>query len=142
MIYTWKLNFALLLRHFLANLNLSIDKVVWTLFSQHRWACVDSALNMRRLNFHFQSNFNVETTLVHRRWIDVILSTLFQRCFVNVETTSINVRRLNFHFQPNINVETTLINVIDSTLMFLLGTCKIMRNFFFSQLQKCFYVYL
>ena len=56
---------------------------------------------------------------------------MFQRCFANVETTSINVRRLNFHFQPNINVETTLINVIDSTLMFLLGTCKIMRNFLF-----------
>ena len=51
--------------------------------------------------------------LVHQRWIDVILSTLFQRCFVNVETTSINVRRLNFHFQPNINVETTLMNVDD-----------------------------
>ena len=45
--------------------------------------------------------------------IDVILSTLFQRCFANVETTSINVRRLNFHFQPNINVETTLKNVDD-----------------------------
>ena len=120
MIYTWKLNFALLLRHFLVNLNLSIDKVVWTLFSQHRWACVDSALNMRRLNFHFQSNFNVETTLVHRRWIEVILSALFQCCFVNVETMLINVRRLNFHFNEistlkqrwwtlTINVASTLI---------------------------------
>ena len=88
-----------------------------------------SWVNIRRLNFHFQPNFNVETTLVHRRWIDVILSTLFQRCFVNVETTSINVRRLNFHFQPNINVETTLMNVddqrcfnVDSTLMCLPGS--------------------
>ena len=86
------------------------------------------SLNMRRFNFHFQPNFNVETTLVHRRWIDVILSTLFQCCFVNLETTLINVRRLNFHFQPNINVETTLMNVedqccfnVDSTLMCLLG---------------------
>ena len=85
-------------------------------------------MNMRWLNFPFQPNINAETTLSHRRWIDVILSTLFQRCFVNVETTSINVRRLNFHFQPNINVETTSMNVddqrcfnVDSTLMCLLG---------------------
>ena len=64
---------------------------------------------------------NVETTLDHWRWIDIILLILFQRCFVNVETTSINIRRLNFHFQPNFNVETTLvhrrwIDVILSTL--------------------------
>ena len=57
----------------------------------------------------------------HQRWIDVILLTLFQRCFVNVETTSISIRRLNFHFQPNINVETTFgsrrwIDVILSTV--------------------------
>ena len=43
-----------------------------------------TSINIRRLNFHFQSNFNVETTLVHRRWIDVILSTLFQ-CSNNVD---------------------------------------------------------
>ena len=70
-------------------------------------------VNIHRLNFHFQPNFNVEATLVHRRLIDVILSTLFQHCFVNIKTTSINVRRLNFHFQPNINAETTLMNVDD-----------------------------
>ena len=132
MIYTWKLNFALLLSHFLVNLSTrNIDKVVSMLFSQHRWTCVDStflfnliptlkqhwviniestqlyqhSINIRQLNFHFQSNFNVKTTLVHRRWIDVILSELFQRCFVYVETKPINVRRLNFHFQPNINIE-------------------------------------
>ena len=100
-----------------------------------------TSINIRRLNFHFQPNFNVETTLVHRRWIDVILSTLFQRCFVNVETTSINVRRLNFHFQPNINVETTLTNVddqrcfnVESTLMCLLG----IMICFFSQIIKSF----
>ena len=81
---------------------------------------VETSINIRRLNFHFQSNFNVETTLVHWLWIYVILSTLFQRCFVNVEKTWINVRRLNFHFQPNINVEkcwwTLTINVV-STLI-------------------------
>ena len=64
-----------------------------------------TSANIRRLNFHFQPNFNVETTLVHRRWIDVILSTLFQRCFANVETTSINVRWLNFDFQHWNSVE-------------------------------------
>ena len=36
------------------------------------------------INFHFQPNFNFETTLVYRRWIDVILSTLFQGCFAKV----------------------------------------------------------
>ena len=64
-----------------------------------------TSINIRGLKSHFQSNFNVKTTLVHRRWIDVILSELFQRCFVYVETKPINVRRLNFHFQPNINIE-------------------------------------
>ena len=64
---------------------------------------------------------NVEATLGHRRWINVILLMLVQRCFVNVKTTSINIRRLNFDFQPNFNVETTLvhrywIDVILSTL--------------------------
>ena len=131
MIYTWKLNFALLLRHFLVNLNLSIDKVVWTLFSQHRWACVDSALNMRRLNFHFQSNFNVETTLVHRRWIEVILSALFQRCFVNVETMLINVRRLNFHCNEISTLKqrwwTLTINVV-STLIERWCVCWVYRR--------------
>ena len=57
-------------------------------------------MNMRWLNFPFQPNINVETTLGHQHWINVTLSTLFQRCFVNFETTSINTRRLNFHFQP------------------------------------------
>ena len=78
-------------------------------------------VNIRWLNFYFQPNVKVETKLVHRHWIDVILSMLFQRCFINVETTSINICRLNFYFQPNLNVETTLvyrrwIDVILSTL--------------------------
>ena len=75
-------------------------------------------MNMRWLNFPFQPNINVETTLGHQHWINVTLSTLFQRCFVNVETTSINIRRLNFHFQPNFNVEITLVHRrwIDVTL--------------------------
>ena len=79
-------------------------------------------MNIYWFNFHFQPNINVETTLGHRHWIDVILSMLFQCYFVNFETTSINIRRLNFQFQPNFNFETTLvhrrwINVILSTLL-------------------------
>ena len=66
-------------------------------------------MNVRSLIFHFQPNMNVETTLVHRRSIDVILSMLCQGFFVNVKTMSINIRRLNFHYQPNFNVQTTLI---------------------------------
>ena len=78
-------------------------------------------MNIRWLKFHFKLTINVQATLGHRRWINVILLILFQRCFVNVETRSINIRRLNYHFQPNFNVETTLvhwrwINVIQSTL--------------------------
>ena len=68
--------------------------VVSTLFCQ-RWNNVDKDTSAQ---FSFSTKFNLETTLVHRRWIDVILSTLVQRCFANVETTSINVCRLNFHF--------------------------------------------
>ena len=71
------------------------------------------------------------TTLGHQHWINVILSTFFRRCFVNVETTSINIHRLNFHFQANFNAETTLMNVdggcfnVDSTLMWFLGSCTL-----------------
>ena len=54
---------------------------------QRQWTYVGST---------FIFNQIVETTLVHRRWIDVILSTLFEHFFVNVETTSINVRWLTF----------------------------------------------
>ena len=103
MIYTWKLNFALLLGHFLVNLNhLSIDSFFNAIFS--------TTMNMRWLNFPFQPNTNIETTLGHQHWVNVTLSTLFQRCFVNAETTSINNRQLNFHFQSNFSIETTLVH--------------------------------
>ena len=99
MIYTWKLNFALLFSHFLVNLNLSIDKVVSMQFSQHRWTCVEST---------FLSNL-IPTLKQH--WVINIESTqLYHRCFVNVKTTSINISRLNFHFQSNFNVESRLIH--------------------------------
>ena len=69
-------------------------------------------MNIRWLNFLFQPNINVKTTLstLNRR---NFLSTLFPCCFANVETPSIIVRPLNFHFQPNISIETTLMNVDD-----------------------------
>ena len=122
-------NFALLLmllNHFLVKISTAnIDKVIKMLFSQ-RWSNANEDTLLTQLSFSTKSR--AETTMVHRRWIGVILSTLFERCFGNVETTSINVRRLNFHFQPNINIETTLMNVenersfnVDSTLMCLLG---------------------
>ena len=68
---------------------------------------------------------NVEATLGHRRWINVILLMLVQRCFVNVKTTSINIRRLKFDFQPNFNVETTLFywRWIDINLSTLFQRC-------------------
>ena len=121
MFYSWKLNFVLFLSHFLVNI--STDQ--WS-----NWQSCFNAVSQRRsnadehmsFNFNSQPNINVETTLGHWHWIDVILSMLFQRCFVNVETTSTNIRRFNFQFQPNFNVETTLvhrrwINVILSTLL-------------------------
>ena len=69
-------------------------------------------MNIRRLEFPFQPNINVEATLSHQHWINITRSTLFQS-FANVETTSINVCQVNFHFQPNTNVETMLMNVED-----------------------------
>ena len=76
---------------------------------------------------------NVEATLGHRRWINVILLMLVQRCFVNVKTTSINIRRLNFDFQPNFNVETTLVlNLRDSFNVVSTLFCQ-----FWNNVDKC-----
>ena len=122
MFYSWNLNFVLFLSHFLVNT--STDKCSnWQSCFNAVFLNVEATpMNICWFNFHFQPNINVETTLVHRHWIDVFLSMLFQRCFVNVEATSITIRRLNFQFQPNFNVETTLvhqrwINVILSKLL-------------------------
>ena len=93
---------------------ITIKIVILSTLFQRCFANVEGAsINIGGLNFHFKPNFNVETRLVHRRWIDVILLMFFQRCFTNVKITSINVHRLNFYFQPNINFGTTLINVDD-----------------------------
>ena len=82
-------------------------------------------MKMRWLNFPFQPNINAETTLGHQHWTNVTLSTLFQRCSVNLETTSVNIHRLKFHFQPNFNGETTLVHrrSIDVILSTLLPRC-------------------
>ena len=104
--FTWNLNFVLFLSHFLVN----ISTIIFLNVEQRWW--ITALTQISKLTI------NVETTLGHRRWIDVIWSTLFQCCFVNVKTTSINVRRLNFHFGPNINVETTLMNVDDQQRCF------------------------
>ena len=73
MIYTYKSSFVLLLSHFLVTISTpNIDKVVSMLFVQRRWTYVDSTFL-----------YNQMSTL-KRHWIDVILSMLFRRCFVNV----------------------------------------------------------
>ena len=89
----------------IGSLNRWIDVILSILFQRCFVNVETTSIKIRRLNFHFQPNFNVETALVHRPWIDVMLSTLFQRCFANVETTLVNVCRLSIHFQPNINVD-------------------------------------
>ena len=101
MFYIWKFNFVLFLNHFLVNISTAIDKLFQCCFLNVEV----TPMNIRWLNFYFYPNINVEEALVHRHWIDIILSMLFQRCFANVETTSINIRRINFHFQPYINVD-------------------------------------
>ena len=107
--------------HFLVNISIAIDKVVSMLFSK----CWSNADKYTLTHFSFSTNYNVETTLGHPRWIDVILSMLFQRWFVYVETTSINIRRLNFHIQPNFNVKTTLVHRrwIDVNISMLFQLC-------------------
>ena len=45
----------------------SCFNAVFSTLKQHRW---------KKLNFHFQPNIKVETTLIYRRWINVILSNI------------------------------------------------------------------
>ena len=91
---------------FLVNIsNGNIDKAFSMLFSQRR----SNANEHTRTQFLFSTIHQRWNNMSHQHWVDVILSTMFQRCFVNVETTSISIRRLNFHFQPNFTVVSTLI---------------------------------
>ena len=96
MFYTWKLCFVIE--------PLSSDQ--YSKYKQCSFLNAD-ATPMNKHDFHFQPNIKVETALTYQRWINVILSMLFQRCFINVGTTSINIRRVNFHFQPNFTIKTT-----------------------------------
>ena len=110
MIYTCKLNFALLLSHFLVNLSTrNIDKVVSMLFSQHRWTCVDSTFLFNlipTLKQHWVINIelcrnsvNVVSTLFCQRWNNVdkhtsaqlSFSTKFQR-WNNIGSSTLNRR--------------------------------------------------
>ena len=67
-------------------------------------------INIRRLNFHFQPNFNVETTLVHRRWIDVILSTLFCQRWNNVDKCTSAQLSFSTKFQRWNNIGSSTLN--------------------------------
>ena len=58
-----------------------INLILPTLFHYCFVNIETTSVNISRLNFHFQPNFNVETTLVCRRWIDVILARLQQLCW-------------------------------------------------------------
>ena len=42
-------------------------------------------MNIRSLNLYFQMNVSFDTTLSHWHWIDIIVSTSFQRYFANVD---------------------------------------------------------
>ena len=102
MIYTWKLNFVLLLSHFLVNLSTTnIDKVV-------------SMPNMRWLNFLFQPNISVETKLGHQHWIDVILSTLFCQRWNNVDKHVSAQLSFSTKFQLRKNVGSLTLNWCNS----------------------------
>ena len=94
------------------------------LFSEHQYRSVQelrnlfqccfvnveaTPMNIYWFNFHFQPNINVQTTLVHRHWIDVILSMLFQRCFVNVETT-LGQLSISTKFQRRDNIGSSTLN--------------------------------
>ena len=101
------------LGHFLVNI--STTKVT-RLFKCCFLNVEATLMNICWLEFHFQLTIKVETTLGHRLWIDVILSMLFQRCFVNVETTLVHRRwidvNLSMLFQRCfVNIETTLMDV-------------------------------
>ena len=103
-------------------------------------------MNKHWLNLHFKPNINVETTLGHRHWIDVILLTCFERCFVYVETMLIKQLSAQFSYSTRFqgwnnigsstlnrcnsidvfaNFETTSINVRPLSLIFnLISTLK------------------
>ena len=79
-------NFTLLLmllNHFLVKISTAnIDKVIKMLFSQ-RWSNANEDTLLTQ--FSFSTKSRAETTMVHRRWIGVILSTLFCQRWNNVD---------------------------------------------------------
>ena len=96
----------MLLSHFLVNLSTTnIDKVV-------------SMPNMRWLNFLFQPNISVETTLGHQHWIDVILSTLFCQHWNNVDKHVSAQLSFSTKFQLWKNVGSLTLNWCNSINLF------------------------
>ena len=64
-----------------------IDVIYSMLFQRCFVNIQTTSVKIRWLNFHFQPNFNVETTLVHQPWINVV-STLFCQRWNNVDKST------------------------------------------------------
>ena len=81
MSYTLKLNFVLLLSHFLVKISTTnIDKVVSMLFPQRRWTYVDSTFLFNKISTLKQHLvINIEWTSFLQRCFNFVLSTLKQR---------------------------------------------------------------
>ena len=67
-------------------------------------------MNIRWFNFHFQPNINVETTLGHRHWIEVILSTLFCQRWNNVDKHTLAQLSISTKFQCWNNIGSSTLN--------------------------------
>ena len=91
MIYTSKLNFVLLLSHFLVNISTTnISKVVSMLFSQRRRTYVDSIFLFNQISTLKQHwIINIESTQFFQGCFNVVLSTLKQRRETSVGSTFI-----------------------------------------------------
>ena len=101
-----KFNFALLLSHFLVNLNLSVDKVVSMQFSQHRWTYVDSTFLFNlipTLKQHWSSTLN------QRNSINVV-SSLFCQRWNNVDKHTSAQFSFSIKFQRWSNVGSSTLN--------------------------------
>ena len=82
-----------------------INLILPTLFHYCFVNIETTSVNISRLNFHFQPNLNVETTLVCRRWIDVILATLVCQRWNNFDKYASVQLSFSTKYQPWNNVE-------------------------------------
>ena len=67
-------------------------------------------MNIRWLNFDFQPDINLETTLGHRHWLNVILSTLFCQRWNNVDKHRSAQLSFSTKFQRWNNVGSSTLN--------------------------------